>query len=77
MLLADVYRDSLWLGGVTVGNEGCKAFLSAVTDSDFFTQAILKRSLKPTCSVVPLMKRGHANNLEFFLSNVGRIFMNG
>lgn len=40
-------------------------------------QAILKRSLKPTCSVVPLMKRGHTNNLEFFLSNVGRIFMNG
>ncbi|XP_030610501.1 LOW QUALITY PROTEIN: fatty acid synthase [Archocentrus centrarchus] len=40
-------------------------------------QAILKRSLKPTCSVIPLMKRGHANNLEFFLSNIGKIFMNG
>lgn len=40
-------------------------------------QAILKRSLKPTCSVIPLMKRGHTNNLEFFLSNIGKIFMNG
>ncbi|KAM9424875.1 fatty acid synthase isoform 2-T2 [Pholidichthys leucotaenia] len=40
-------------------------------------QAILKRSLKPTCSLIPLMKRGHSNNLEFFLSNVGKIYMNG
>ncbi|TKS90319.1 Fatty acid synthase [Collichthys lucidus] len=40
-------------------------------------QAILKRSLKHTCSILPLMKRGHINNLEFFLSNVGKIYMNG
>ncbi|KAM3592126.1 uncharacterized protein V6R79_013180 [Siganus canaliculatus] len=40
-------------------------------------QAILKRSLKSTCSILPLMKRGHANNLEFFLSNTGKIHMNG
>lgn len=40
-------------------------------------QAILKRSLKPTCSILPLMKRGHANNLEFFLSHVGKVYMNG
>ncbi|KAF4106419.1 fatty acid synthase [Onychostoma macrolepis] len=40
-------------------------------------QAILKRSLKPTCSILPLMKRGHANNLEFFLSHVGKTYMNG
>ncbi|KAK7134929.1 hypothetical protein R3I93_018135 [Phoxinus phoxinus] len=40
-------------------------------------QAILKRSLKPTCSILPLMKRGHVNNLEFFLSHVGKIHMNG
>uniref|UniRef100_A0A8C6P2E4 Fatty acid synthase n=1 Tax=Nothobranchius furzeri TaxID=105023 RepID=A0A8C6P2E4_NOTFU len=40
-------------------------------------QAILKRSLKPSCSILPLMKRGHTNNLEFFLSNVGKIYMNG
>ncbi|XP_010886932.2 fatty acid synthase [Esox lucius] len=40
-------------------------------------QAILKRSLKPTCSILPLMRRGHANNLEFFLSNVGKVYMKG
>ncbi|MEQ2263754.1 hypothetical protein XENORESO_012245, partial [Xenotaenia resolanae] len=40
-------------------------------------QAILKRSLKQSCSILPLMKRGHANNLEFFLSNIGKIYMNG
>lgn len=40
-------------------------------------QAILKRSLKHTCSILPLMKRGHTNNLEFFLSNIGKIYMNG
>lgn len=40
-------------------------------------QAILKRTLKHTCSILPLMKRGHTNNLEFFLSNVGKIYMNG
>uniref|UniRef100_A0A3Q1KE57 Fatty acid synthase n=1 Tax=Anabas testudineus TaxID=64144 RepID=A0A3Q1KE57_ANATE len=40
-------------------------------------QAILKRSLKHTCSILPLMKRGHNNNLEFFLSNIGKIYMNG
>ncbi|XP_066519867.1 fatty acid synthase [Hoplias malabaricus] len=40
-------------------------------------QAILKRSLKTSCSILPLMKRGHANNLEFFLSHVGKIYMNG
>lgn len=40
-------------------------------------QAILKRSLKHTCAILPLMKRGHSNNLEFFLSNIGKIYMNG
>ncbi|KAM9716550.1 fatty acid synthase [Menidia menidia] len=40
-------------------------------------QAILKRSLKHTCSILPLMKRGHTNNLEFFLSNIGKMYMNG
>uniref|UniRef100_A0A7N5ZVY8 Fatty acid synthase n=1 Tax=Anabas testudineus TaxID=64144 RepID=A0A7N5ZVY8_ANATE len=43
----------------------------------FSAQAILKRSLKHTCSILPLMKRGHNNNLEFFLSNIGKIYMNG
>ncbi|XP_034049139.1 fatty acid synthase [Thalassophryne amazonica] len=40
-------------------------------------QAILKRSLKSTCSILPLMKRGSGNNLDFFLTNVGKIYMNG
>ncbi|KAG7491726.1 hypothetical protein MATL_G00007310 [Megalops atlanticus] len=40
-------------------------------------QAILKRSLKPSSSILPLMKRGHANNLEFFLSHIGKVYMNG
>ena len=40
-------------------------------------QAILKRSLKPTCAILPLMKRGHANNLEFFLSHLGKLHMSG
>ncbi|KAM9837458.1 fatty acid synthase [Aulostomus maculatus] len=40
-------------------------------------QAILKRSLNNTCTVLPLMKRGHTNNLEFFLSHIGKIYMNG
>lgn len=43
----------------------------------FSAQAILKRSLKSTCSILPLMKRGHTNNLEFFLSNIGKIYMSG
>ncbi|XP_068199679.1 fatty acid synthase [Antennarius striatus] len=40
-------------------------------------QAILKRTLKQSCSLIPLMKRGHINNVEFFLSNIGKIYMNG
>ncbi|XP_037610720.1 fatty acid synthase [Sebastes umbrosus] len=40
-------------------------------------QAILKRSLKHTCSILPLMKKGHTNNLDFFLSNIGKVYMNG
>ncbi|XP_013881248.1 fatty acid synthase [Austrofundulus limnaeus] len=40
-------------------------------------QAILKRSLKQSCSIHPLMKRGHPNNLEYFLSNIGKVYMNG
>lgn len=41
------------------------------------TQAILKRSLAHTCTILPLMKRGHANNLHFLLSNIGKVYMNG
>uniref|UniRef100_A0A3Q2CQ33 Fatty acid synthase n=1 Tax=Cyprinodon variegatus TaxID=28743 RepID=A0A3Q2CQ33_CYPVA len=43
----------------------------------FPPQAILKRSLKQSCSILPLMKRGHTNNLQFFLSNIGKLYMNG
>ncbi|XP_043924165.1 fatty acid synthase [Protopterus annectens] len=40
-------------------------------------QAILKRSLKSSCTILPLMKRDHSNNLEFFLSNIGKLYLNG
>ncbi|XP_044275877.1 fatty acid synthase [Varanus komodoensis] len=40
-------------------------------------QAILKRSLKPTCTLLPLMKREHKNNLEFFLTHLGKIHLTG
>lgn len=40
-------------------------------------QAILRRALKPTCTILPLMKREHKNNLEFFLTNVGKIHLTG
>ncbi|KAM8947762.1 fatty acid synthase isoform 2-T2 [Pelodytes ibericus] len=40
-------------------------------------QAILRRSLKPTNTILPLMKKGHGNNLEFFLTNIGKIYLNG
>ncbi|CAM5096781.1 unnamed protein product [Natator depressus] len=40
-------------------------------------QAILRRSLKPTCTILPLMKREHKNNLEFFLTHVGKIYLTG
>ncbi|NWS73173.1 FAS synthase, partial [Crotophaga sulcirostris] len=40
-------------------------------------QAILKRTLKPTCIVIPLMKKEHKNNLEFFLTHIGKIHLTG
>ncbi|XP_069728923.1 fatty acid synthase [Phaenicophaeus curvirostris] len=40
-------------------------------------QAILKRTLKPTCTIVPLMKKEHKNNLEFFLTQMGKIHVSG
>ncbi|XP_063817309.1 fatty acid synthase [Pseudophryne corroboree] len=40
-------------------------------------QAILRRSLKPTNTILPLMKKGHSNNLEFFLANIGKVYLNG
>lgn len=35
-------------------------------------QAILKRALGPEATILGLVKRAHANNLEFFLSNIGK-----
>uniref|UniRef100_A0A3P8WFV6 Fatty acid synthase n=1 Tax=Cynoglossus semilaevis TaxID=244447 RepID=A0A3P8WFV6_CYNSE len=40
-------------------------------------QSVLKRSLKSTCTILPLMKKGNPNNLEFCLSNLGKVHMNG
>nr|XP_028572050.1 fatty acid synthase [Podarcis muralis] len=40
-------------------------------------QAILRRALKPTCTILPLMKKEHKNNLEFFLTHIGKIHLTG
>ncbi|KAF6093695.1 fatty acid synthase [Phyllostomus discolor] len=40
-------------------------------------QAVLKRGLKPGCTVIPLMKKDHEDNLRFFLSNAGRLHLAG
>ncbi|XP_040386345.1 fatty acid synthase [Cygnus olor] len=40
-------------------------------------QAILRRSLKPSCTILPLMKKDQKNNLEFFLAQTGKIHLTG
>lgn len=40
-------------------------------------QAILKRSLSPQSVNIPLMKRNHPNNLELFLTGLGRLYAGG
>ncbi|NXY81485.1 FAS synthase, partial [Alcedo cyanopectus] len=40
-------------------------------------QGILKRTLKPTCTILPLMKKEQKNNLEFFLTQIGKIHLTG
>ncbi|XP_074080916.1 fatty acid synthase [Macrotis lagotis] len=40
-------------------------------------QAVLKRGLKPTCTNIPLMKKDHKDNLEFFLTNIGKLHLTG
>ena len=40
-------------------------------------QAILKRSLNPQTVKIPLMKRKHPNNLEFFLTGLGKLYASG
>ncbi|NXI49651.1 FAS synthase, partial [Chloroceryle aenea] len=40
-------------------------------------QAVLRRALKPTCTILPLMKKEQKNNLEFFLTQIGKIHLTG
>ncbi|XP_074967591.1 fatty acid synthase [Phalacrocorax aristotelis] len=40
-------------------------------------QGVVKRSVKQTCTVLPLMKKDHKNNLEFFLTQTGKIHLTG
>lgn len=40
-------------------------------------QAVLKRGLKPSCTVLPLMKKDQADNLQFLLGSVGRLHLAG
>lgn len=40
-------------------------------------QAVLKRGVKPSCTIIPLMKRDHKDNLEFFLTNLGKVHLTG
>ncbi|KAM4844089.1 fatty acid synthase [Thomomys bottae] len=40
-------------------------------------QAVLKRGVKPSCTIIPLMKKDHKDNLEFFLTNLGKLHLTG
>ncbi|KAK6634166.1 hypothetical protein RUM44_004774 [Polyplax serrata] len=40
-------------------------------------QAVLKRALPPSCTPVGLMKRGHADNLSFLFSSIGKLYNAG
>ncbi|XP_055919370.1 fatty acid synthase [Eupeodes corollae] len=40
-------------------------------------QAILKRALDSSCTNLSLIKRNHENNVEFFLSNIGKLYAAG
>lgn len=40
-------------------------------------QAVLKRGMKSSCTIIPLMKRDHKDNLEFFLTNLGKVHLTG
>ncbi|XP_037959865.1 fatty acid synthase [Teleopsis dalmanni] len=40
-------------------------------------QAILKRALGPVATNISLVKRGHENNVEFFLTNIGKLYAAG
>ncbi|KAJ8319450.1 hypothetical protein KUTeg_004541 [Tegillarca granosa] len=40
-------------------------------------QAVLKRSLPNTCNITGLMKKGHEDNVNYFLSSLGKCYMYG
>uniref|UniRef100_A0A2K5Q2X1 Fatty acid synthase n=2 Tax=Cebus imitator TaxID=2715852 RepID=A0A2K5Q2X1_CEBIM len=40
-------------------------------------QAVLKRGLKPSCTIIPLMRKDHRDNLELFLASVGKLHLSG
>ncbi|KAK2112409.1 hypothetical protein P7K49_012156 [Saguinus oedipus] len=40
-------------------------------------QAVLKRGLKPSCTIIPLMKKDHRDNLELFLAGIGKLHLSG
>ncbi|XP_039332582.1 fatty acid synthase [Saimiri boliviensis] len=40
-------------------------------------QAVLKRGLKPSCTIIPLTKKDHSDNLELFLAGVGKLHVSG
>ncbi|XP_008574493.1 PREDICTED: fatty acid synthase [Galeopterus variegatus] len=40
-------------------------------------QAVLKRGLKSSCTIIPLMRKDHKDNLEFFLTNIGKLHLAG
>ena len=75
------WRSGAWQGGRLAGL--CVALWGWVGASQreaqpvSASQAILKRGLKSSCTVIPLMKKDHRDNLEFFLGNVGRLHLMG
>ncbi|XP_042524650.1 fatty acid synthase [Dipodomys spectabilis] len=40
-------------------------------------QAVLKRGVKTSCTIIPLMKKDHRDNLEFLLTNLGKLHLTG
>ncbi|KAK2119428.1 hypothetical protein P7K49_000814 [Saguinus oedipus] len=40
-------------------------------------QAVLKRGLKPSCTIIRLMKKDHRDNLELFLTGIDKLHLSG
>nr|XP_045015104.1 fatty acid synthase-like isoform X2 [Jaculus jaculus]XP_045015105.1 fatty acid synthase-like isoform X2 [Jaculus jaculus] len=40
-------------------------------------QAVLRRGVKPSCTIIPLMKKDQKDNLEFFLTHLGKVHLTG